>query len=92
MKEKKENGIPEGIGYLLGIAMGVASFFLFGIVMENIPMGIAWFTSGYAIGIVLEKEGPEPMTSKQRNMAVLSGISGIVVFTLSILYFNILPI
>lgn len=92
MEEKKENGIPEGVGYLLGFAMGITSFFLFGIIMENIALGIAWFTSGYAFGMALEIEDSEPMTSKQKNMAVFSGITGIAIFLLSILFVNILHI
>jgi hypothetical protein len=80
--------LPEGIGYILGIAIGMPSFIIFGFVIENIPLGIAWLLAGYAIGITLEGENQKSLTLKQKKYAVLSVISGAIMFAIYILLFN----
>jgi hypothetical protein len=80
--------LPEGVGYILGIAIGMPSLIIFGFVIDNIPLGIAWLMAGYAIGITLEGENQKSLTLKQKKYAVLSVISGAIMFAIYILLFN----
>jgi hypothetical protein len=88
MNVSKLSELPEGIGYILGIAIGMPSLIIFGLVMENIPLGVAWLMAGYALGITLEGENQKSLTIKQKRCAVLSVISGAVIFAIYVLLFN----
>ncbi len=82
------NHLPEGVGYILGITIGMPTLLIFGFVLDNIPLGVAWLLAGYALGITLEGENQKSLTMKQKKYAVLSIISGVIIFLIYILLFN----
>ncbi len=81
--------IPRGIGYAIGTIIAITAFIVIGISLGNIPLGVAWFASGYAIGFTLEGENQKPFSIKQKRLAVSSIISGGVSLILSLLLFNV---
>jgi len=85
--EKK--GMPNGLGYAMGTIIAIAAFILFSIQLGNLPMGVAWFASGYAVGFTLEGENQKPFSPKQKKLAASSVISGGISIVLSVLLFNV---
>lgn len=87
----KENPkrIPRGIGYAIGTIIAIVTFIAIGIYLENIPLGVAWFASGYAIGFTLEGENQKPFSVKQMRLAASSVISGGISLVLSLFLFNV---
>jgi hypothetical protein len=81
--------IPRGIGYAIGTMIAIISFIVIGILLGNIPLGVAWFTSGYAIGFTLEGENQKPFSIKQKRLAASSVISGGVSLVLTLILFNV---
>jgi hypothetical protein len=85
------SSIPRGFGYAIGTLVAVSSFIGMGILAGNMPMGIAWFASGYAVGFTLEGENQKPFSVKQKRLAASSLISGAISLVASIMLFNIVP-
>ncbi len=81
--------LPSGLGYAIGTIIAIASFIAFGIFLGNIPLGVAWFASGYAIGFTLEGENQKPFSVKQKRLAASSVISGGISLVLSLFLFNV---
>lgn len=82
-------GIPRGFGYALGTLIAVLSFIGIGILLGNIPLGMAWFASGYAVGFTLEGENQKPFSLKQKRLAASSVISGGISLVASLFLFNV---
>ncbi|UCE73384.1 MAG: hypothetical protein JSV56_10165 [Methanomassiliicoccales archaeon] len=57
MKKRKSKSFSRGWGFILGAAVGLIMFVLIGVVMKNIPLGVACLVSGWALGIAFE--GPK---------------------------------
>lgn len=88
----QENGstsIPMGFGYAIGTLIAVSSFIVMGILAKNLPLGMAWFASGYAVGFTIEGENQKPFSVKQKRLAASSVISGGILLVASLLLFNI---
>lgn len=81
--------IPSGFGYTIGTLIAVVSFIVIGILIGNIPLGVAWFASGYAVGFTLEGENQKPFSIKQKRLAASSVISGGTFLVVSLLLFNV---
>ena len=82
-------GIPTGLGYAIGTIIAIASFIVFGIFLGNIPLGVGWFASGYAIGFTMEGENQKPFSVKQKRLAASSVISGGISLILTLYLFNV---
>lgn len=87
-KDNKKR-IPGGIGYAIGTIIAIVAFIAFGILLGNIPLGVAWFASGYAVGFTLEGENQKPFSIKQKRLAASSVISGGISLVLTIILFNV---
>ncbi|UCF07680.1 MAG: hypothetical protein JSW28_04700 [Thermoplasmata archaeon] len=89
MKKTNNKGIPSGFGYLIGTGMAIAAFIILGLILKNIPLGAAWFVSGYAVGFTIEGDNQRPFSKRQKRMALSSVISGGISLVLSLLLFNV---
>ena len=89
MNYRNPKRMPCGFGYAIGTAMAVVSFYLIGIVMGNIPLGVGWFASGYAFGFTIEGENQKPFSIRQKRLAASSIISGGISLVLSLFLFNV---
>jgi hypothetical protein len=88
-RKHHKKGMPNGLGYAMGTIIAIAAFIVFSITLKNLPMGVAWFASGYAVGFTLEGENQKPFSPKQKRLAASSVISGGISLVLSILLFNV---
>ena len=89
LAETKQKGIPGGLGYAIGTTIAIVAFMVMGILLGNIPLGVAWFASGYAVGFTLEGENQKPFSIKQKRLAASSVISGGISLVLTLVLFNV---
>lgn len=89
MKDVRYDPLPKGAGYIIGFAIGMPMFVVFGMLMDNFALGFACLISGYAIGLALESHKPQHLTVKQKKIAVVSMISGIIVLAVFIVLFTL---
>ncbi|UCE38348.1 MAG: hypothetical protein JSW00_03675 [Thermoplasmata archaeon] len=84
MKKNRRRQLQEGGGYVIGMAIGMPTFIFFAFIINNFPLGVAWLTSGFAVGMTLEEEQNSHLTIKQKKAAILSSIIGVIVFVITI--------
>ena len=88
-RDNDKKRMPNGLGYAIGTIIAIASFIIFSILLGNLPMGVAWFASGYAVGFTMEGENQKPFSPKQKKLAASSVISGGISLVISVLLFNV---
>jgi hypothetical protein len=52
----KRYRFPKGIGYLIGVSLGISMFAFIGITLNNFFLGLACLISGFAIGMAIESK------------------------------------